>query len=61
MWFKNKKEVTSQINAAPSVPINRARPRTIDEYLALSPSERNGAILMSELITEICESLKKKP
>ena len=35
----------------------RARPNTIDEYLALTPSERSGAFLQASLITELCESV----
>lgn len=35
----------------------RARPNTIDEYLALSPSERCGAFLQASLITDLCESV----
>ena len=35
----------------------RARPNTIDEYLALSPSERSGAYLQASLVTELCESV----
>jgi len=35
----------------------RPRPNTIDEYLALSPTQRNGAYLQASLVTELCESV----
>lgn len=35
----------------------RARPNTIDEYLALTPNERSGAFLQASLVTELCESI----
>jgi hypothetical protein len=64
MWNRKTKRVSVDlINAWETAAIIeeekrlRPRPNSIDEFLALSVSERNGAILQSALITDLCESI----
>jgi len=57
MWFKKNRTV--RITLPPKEP--RLRPETIQEYLSLTPGQRNGVILTSQLVTEICEAIQEKP
>lgn len=64
MWNRKPKRVpVDLINAWEAAAIRekenrrRARPNTIEEYLALSVAERTGAFLQASLITELCEAV----
>lgn len=64
IWLRKSRRVpVDLINAWETAAIKaaeneqRARPKTIDEYLSLTPNEQNGAILTSALMTELCESV----
>jgi hypothetical protein len=53
MWFRKRKTVVSELPTR----VDLLKPKTIDEYLTLSASQRDGAILTSELFTEVCQSV----
>jgi hypothetical protein len=52
MWFRRKIHLTLPVED------KRLRPASIQEYLSLTPSQRSGVILTSELVTEICEAIR---